>query len=519
MIYNLVKNVFFVLALFSSTSSVLAIDCVEDCSLLSTNCKLVSCDLTVGNCTIESPLEGSCDSGVCSFGECTCPSCSHSNECLEFSCDVSSPEAGCVEHLSELSALNGKTCETDGVCVSGNCKTCPGCDNPEVCFKNVCTDPLVGCVTSPLDDGTSCSVNGQCQTNGTETSCVTCPDTCLVPNECFKSICVPENPLTGCSVPERRGSDTLCNEDIGVCGYLPEDIDELNFQCVCPSCDHLNNETDCSFFTCNDPTVGCVATHHNETVSCNSGTGVCNGVDGKCVCPSCDDLNTNECSTFTCTDALVGCVETYHNETLQCNNGTGVCDNLGSCVCPVCNPAVNDCHSVTCTDPLVGCVEVELENFKGCSLLQQENSSLLLDPVFLGECQAGQCECPVCVEQVCHDVTCTKTALGVVPGCVNVQHFDGTQCTNLNETGECTGGVCIPDSLCAILKCERTECTTSIPLLDCSGCQVDNELDDTQCTNGLCQNGVCHKTSGTVRKEYTFLVSIVSIGMVLSQYF
>jgi glucose/arabinose dehydrogenase len=115
-------------------------DCVADADCL-------DADLCNGD---ETCVAGSCVAG-------TPPVCQSSGACTTGQCDAA---LGCVE----APVANGTACNDDDACTNGDsCQAgvcAPGsaltCDDPGPCRTGYC-DPMLGCASDPLADGTMCS--------------------------------------------------------------------------------------------------------------------------------------------------------------------------------------------------------------------------------------------------------------------------------------------------------------------------------------------------------------------------
>jgi MYXO-CTERM domain-containing protein len=264
-----------------------------------------------------------CQSGVCVDGP--PPDCDDSNVCTTDSCN---PSTGCVHTpvANGTSCSDGNRCNGVETCQNGVCRS-PGemdCDDGDPCTQDSC-HPQNGCSNTPLQDGTSCDDNNEC--NGVEVcqggDCVpgaalNCDDN----NSCTADRCIPG---TGC-VHEPYSPGTPCNDDDlctveevclgGVCVGEEADCDDHN-RCTTDSC---------------DPVAGCVHTTLPDGTAC--GGGVC----GQAVCSQgvCEPVGTGvSCQDYDpCTrdwcDPEQGCMYDPLPDGYEC----GQCDMCldGECV-------------------------------------------------------------------------------------------------------------------------------------------------------------------------------------------
>src|SRR5262249_20076111 len=178
-------------------------------------------------------------------------------------------------------------------------------------------DPIVGCLSTALPNGTLCADQTVC--NGIETcqsgactagTALNCDDS----NLCTSDAC---DPILGCiSTPLING--TPCS-DGNVCNG-----NEVCQGGVCPAGAALNctDNNPCTTDAC-DPVLSCVYTPVLDGTACSDGN-VCNGAEtclaGTCIAGAplvCDDLNP--CTVDTC-DPIAGCVFTP-NTGLPCEDG------------------------------------------------------------------------------------------------------------------------------------------------------------------------------------------------------
>jgi hypothetical protein len=133
-----------------------------------------------GRCVIQPVADGtSCTDGdfcdgleTCRAGRCapgTAPDCNDDNSCTTDSCDPGAGQcthksaAGCC--ASDADCGDSDACTTDERCEAGVCVTTPTtCEKPGPCQESVC-DPVTGCATVALADGTACDDGDPCTHN------------------------------------------------------------------------------------------------------------------------------------------------------------------------------------------------------------------------------------------------------------------------------------------------------------------------------------------------------------------
>lgn len=148
--------------------------------------------------------EETCQAGLCVPG--TPPSCDDANPCTR-DCD---PSRGCVNEARPdgSGCSDGNLCTTNDECRSGTCVGGPArnCDDDNSCTTDAC-DPATGCERTPLENGASCSDDNAC-TQGDACirgtciggAAVDCADT----NPCTDGTC---DPVMGCmQTPVPNGS-------------------------------------------------------------------------------------------------------------------------------------------------------------------------------------------------------------------------------------------------------------------------------------------------------------------------
>ncbi|TPV94964.1 MAG: hypothetical protein B7733_12455 [Myxococcales bacterium FL481] len=382
------------------------------------------------------------------------------------------------------------------------------CEDNNACTNDDC-DPLTGaCVYTPVDDGTSCTLDsgaaGQCSAG----ECVDAGE-CDSDDDCSDGLFCNGEETCNTDTRECVGGTEPCTEDGDVCNgtvTCDEDADECldgtpldcedNNECTADACDSI---TGCS----NDPVA--------DGTSCESGTGTCQA--GTCV--------TDLCLNVECDD----------NDAC---NGLEVCDeNTGDCVdgTPLDCEDNNECTADAC-DATTGCSNEPVSNGTLCD---QGG----------GSCQDGVCVPDLCLGNTCDDADvcngaetcdpntgdcvdgmpldcdddneCTADTCDAVTGCASAPVDDGISCES--GTGTCQAGTCVTD-LCLGVECDDNDvcnglevcdentgdCTPGTPL-DCEdnnectadtcdatdGCANTPVDDGTSCQDGAgtCQGGAC----------------------------
>jgi slime mold repeat-containing protein len=232
-----------------------------------------------GNCFAGDP-EGRAQIASGDPGQCTCR-CSSDADC------------------TDGNACNGaETCQ-GGVCVAG---LPPDCDDGNQCTRDC--DPAVGCVNTPLANGTGCSDGDACTQSDTCQAgvCVGgAARNCNDGNPCTDDTC---DPRTGCHhTPFPDGTPCV---DGNACTY--GEVCSIG-KCVPGGTINCGDGNPCTDDTC-DPALGCRHTPVEDGAACSDGN-ACTTADscqhGACVGgppPNCVD--TNPCTADSC-DAIAGC--------------------------------------------------------------------------------------------------------------------------------------------------------------------------------------------------------------------
>eukprot|EP01117_Protostelium_nocturnum_P006016 TRINITY_DN2163_c0_g1_i1.p1 TRINITY_DN2163_c0_g1~~TRINITY_DN2163_c0_g1_i1.p1 ORF type:complete len:629 (-),score=164.49 TRINITY_DN2163_c0_g1_i1:127-2013(-) len=247
------------------------------CDGLATKCETFSCNPSVGDCSIKTPipdtnptLNDSCHDSICDpstgwrhpdKGYCNKVKCKLDNTCVPTpGPDPANPTVTKPYHCVYTNSCLTAYCDNNNVkCELSNSK----------CYDNICDDTAQGCVrvykTKPdvtdactnatCDDttgiwsyipkncpSTNCSI-GNCDTNTGE--CVPIPKPCDDLNNCTQNLCHPENGT--CYYPPidliaLQGSDTCltvtCNPDFGGILYT-----RLGTDVACPNADRCKPDS------------------------------------------------------------------------------------------------------------------------------------------------------------------------------------------------------------------------------------------------------------------------------------
>jgi hypothetical protein len=304
-----------------------------------------------------------CDSGICSDGVCCNIDCT--GEC-NF-CNLSTSLGTCATapngyECPDSDKCNGtETCQ-DGECIDDDSPT--DCNDSNVCTVDTC-DPSIGCVRTPVANGTSCSDGDIC--NGTE-ACqgglcrspggLDCNDV----NPCTNDSC---HPVTGCS--NTQLSDGTSCDDNNACNG--EDVCQGGV-CVSGSgldCDDNNSCTDDQCI----PGTGCVHSPYSPGTPCDDDNvctldETCTG--GVCTGQAADCDDHNPCTDDSC-DPIEGCRHLTLPDGTGCGGGMcgqavcaqGVCQSMDSTSCDDHDSCTNDW-----CDPQQGCMHDSLPDGYEC---------------------------------------------------------------------------------------------------------------------------------------------------------
>ncbi len=251
-------------------------------------------------------------------------------------------------------------------CDDANNAVYPGA--PQVCdaVNNNCLDPAWpscagGDCSVVCNDNSACTVLDRCVAGVCVGDALACEDG----NPCTATSC---NPLTGCTSSAVLDG-TPC-QDANACNGAET--------CAAGQCTAgvplvCGDTNPCTVETC-DPLVGCVVTPVMDGASCADGT-VCNGaetcVSGACVpSPALQCEDANPCTVDQC-DPVTGCAFVAVMDGTPCLDGT-VCNGEETCQAGQCVPGTalscgdtNPCTAEAC-DAVTGCVSVPVMNGAPC---------------------------------------------------------------------------------------------------------------------------------------------------------
>ncbi len=295
------------------------------------------CNAQTGSCE-HGPNSSLCDDGnpctsndICIDSECVgeMRDCSDDNPCTVDYCD---PVRGCVsEPLPDGTACSdGSVCTTGDVCQNGSCVGSDvSCDDGNPCTVDSC-DAELGCVNTVVvgescDDGNPCTSNDVCREDGTcSGSEISCDDG----NPCTVDFC---NPESGCdSYPVEDGTEcddgNLCTMGdtcvSGVCSGSLVAIDDGN-PCTVDSCNESTGEV------VHEPVDGISCDDGNPcTVGDVCSNGTCTGQ-----AKDCSELDS-ECSVGTCSPDSGECMQMPKPIGTACSDGICVgveCVPEGNC--------------------------------------------------------------------------------------------------------------------------------------------------------------------------------------------
>jgi len=456
-----------------------------------TVCTTDTCDPRDGTCSHEFVCD---DDDRCTQDFCTVmvgfPSCSHRavdcddhDSCTADTCD---PVTGC----RHVRFGDGTDCDDDDPCTTGESCTqgvCGGgapvvCDDEDVCTADFC-DPVLGCQSKTLTDGTGCNDGDAC--TGKETcqqgQCIGMEIDCDDHNDCTTDTC---DHVLGCQHKSLKDG-TVC-DDHDLCTL--KDVCERGL-CVSGAAQECDDFTECTIDTC-DPEIGCVSTTAPDWSDCHDGN-ACTGKD-KChggICSGiaipCDD--GDDCTLDGC-DPATGCTVTTAPDLTTCNDHDA-CTGKDTCHDGVCWGIAVPCDDEeSCTtdgcDSATGCTHTPLADGEPC-----DDDDLCTK----GEaCQGGSCTGGA--PRNCNDgEACTTDgcdpALGctVTPVLVGTTCDDGDACTmgdSCNAAGRCAGSPRDEDGDTHVAEaCGGDDCDDSRPAVHPGA--TEGPAGDATCSDGL----------------------------------
>ena len=417
-------------------------------------------------CTIDD----SCLSGICVEGgarDCS----AMDNECTEGVCDE--VQDACVPDFLTGACEDGLYCTVGEYCKAGDCvngedRDCSHLDDE--CNHGVCNEEDNDCknelISTSCDDESPCTENDACVWNETKETafCEGTPKDCSsLDTICIAGAC---DETSGNCYAEDMADGTTCAQAClvngscqgGICEGAPMDCSDLDDQCVIGRCDEAIDQ--------------CVADNKENGISCNDGnpctendtcdTGVCSGTP-----KDCSSLNT-ECTQGTCSNGT--CVSSPLNDGMACDDGTfcqvdTICEN-GVCAGGQwrdCSHLDNECNLGGCDEVIQACRYFNLSKFcdgdDPCMVFiclpEEENGEAFCQAVWPKDCSDldGQCVYGDC-----------EAGTG---DCIAVNRSDGMGCDD--------GSPCSLND-----NCQQGTC---------GGTPVDCSSHESQCTEGVCDEG------------------------------
>ncbi len=383
-----------------------------------------------------------------------CTVCTNDAECLDgdpCTNDTCVAGLGCLHLPTDATCSDGMVCTVGDTCAQGVCLSGPAtdCDDANVCTNDTC-DPTTGCQhafnTANCFDGDACSTGDSCSggvcVSGSGT--LNCDDgNVCTADSCSGPVGCQHSGLSGgtCSDGNACLLGEACSSGVCLSGAATPDCND-GLACTTDAC---------------DPASGCV--HSPFSGACNDGD-PCTAVD-TCIGLNCvgalklDCDDGNPCTADACA-GILGCTHTGISGA-TCNDGL-FCTGLDVCASGTCVGTANG----KCDDSNV-CTGDTCSEVTGCG-----HSNLAGTPCTDGNaCTDGD---------VCAGGTCTPTGV-----------------TSCNDSNACTLDGCDAVQGCShtVIPCnDGNDCTTD--LCDPStGCGSIALPDNTTCTTGTCQAGIC----------------------------
>jgi hypothetical protein len=235
-----------------------------------------------GQCTCRCTSDNDCSDGNACNGAETCQGgvcvlglpldCNDHNPCTR-DCD---PNVGCVNTPlpDGTKCSDGNACTTGDTCQGGVCAEGPmrNCDDKNACTTDAC-DPSSGCTHTPVADGTSCPGTDPCTLPGTchvgrcvGGGAVNCGDN----NPCTDDSC---DPLQGCT--HSPLPDGAACSDANACTTNDTCLGGI---CVGGPASNCDDGNPCTADSC-DATLGCQHSRLQDGTGCGAGktchSGVC----------------------------------------------------------------------------------------------------------------------------------------------------------------------------------------------------------------------------------------------------
>ena len=492
-------------------------------------CALGSCAATdnVCSCYVDTDCDRYAESDLCAGRfECvdsgcaviagTAVTCPPADGCVVSTCDPASGQCQTTVLADGAACSDGDACTSGETCTSGACVGgAPQPCQPEGPCTTPSCDSEVGCVYTPVPDGSLCSdgnpctegdscAGGACASGPNTCTCAVADDCapfqldqCAAPLACQAGVC--EDPGTGgvvCPAPSDPCAEAVCHPGTGSCQVFPlgdgaacETAAACSVGASCqgglcvPAEGTCDDGNPCTEDSC-DVLVGC--THAALAGgACDDGDPctadeVCMG--GTCVGETllCDCKGDEDCGGA----AFDPCLGAWSCVAAFCELQPGTAPDCGGLDAP-------PCHVGVC-DPATGaCAVADAPEGSDC-----DDGNPCSDGTVcaLGACVGGG-------PAACDDGNpCTNDACQAGVGCKHT--FNSAPCDDGNACSAndgCVDGACFGGS---VVKCEQpgpcliTACDVELgcvaaPVADGVSCE-----DGSTCTSGdACQGGVCVGTS------------------------
>jgi hypothetical protein len=266
----------------------------EDCAAFADDCNDGAC--VNGECVKLPANDGlGCDDGKtctiqdsCQAGVCTGPlnPCTSDDPCHVAVCDVATDQCVDAPGNDGATCVDDDPCTVTSFCSGGECAPGQATDCSflnSVCGTGTC-DPQIGCVATPLNDGSACddglycTINDACK-NGV---CSGEPNTCAAPGDiCLIGAC-DENNDTCAAVP---GNEGVACDDLSSCT-----MGEKCAAGVCGGGASVNQGVAC------DDGDACTTNEKCQAGLC-IGSAIVACIDGDgCCAPGCDNVTDDDCT-------------------------------------------------------------------------------------------------------------------------------------------------------------------------------------------------------------------------------
>ena len=475
-----------------------------------------------------------CGGGSAGPSSCGGPglTCDDSNLCTDDSCDTTAgcTHVGNAKPCDDKNACTtGDTCATVfGIsgCLGNPINATTACDDSNPCTTDSCA-PATGCTYTPkagasCDDYNPCTQNDTCNSNGvcvsgqnicqcgSDSDCAPSPNLCTgtlycdkaaapyfckikagsivtcdttQDGQCKATAC---DPTSGKCVTASLADTKPCNADSSVCTPGDACLGGICNAGAALSCDDLNP---CTADAC-DPVNGC--THSNNALACSDGNACTVGDTcslGACqpgAVKTCDDGSS--CTTDSCNTTTGSCVfDPTPWEGTTCNADNTNCTPKDTCKSGLCVADTplncddgNPCTIDSC-DPVKACQHANTT--AACS----DGNACTVGDI----CQNGSCV-PGATTNCDDSNTCTAdscdTGTGLCKHAPTLEGLtgcsDGSVCTTVDT---CLGGVCVgsaPQNCDDLNACTTDSCD---PILACQHANVANGnacSDNNPCTVG-----------------------------------